>query len=158
MTQARPPAPGLGNPPLIPLLLEAVACAFVCLVETVRATFGMRFRHQPRDWHMVEMREALPQTKPGTHLKEITPPTESLSGLSRASLLDNPKGLANDPVEALNRESRDKPENDLIGVPMCVLMIVPAVVLVGVAPRVIPAVARKRVRNNGVCASEISLI
>ena len=101
MTQARTNAPGLGNPPLIQLLLEAVACAFVCLVETVRATFGMRFNRRDHDWHMTPAHEALPQTKPDTYLKEATAPTESRSALCRMSLLENPQGLADDPREAI---------------------------------------------------------
>ena len=117
MTRARPLASGLGNPPPLQRLLDAVTCAFVCLVQGVRATFGMRFRHQPRDWHTDEMREALPQTKPGIHLKEDTPPAESLSALCRESLLANPRGLASDPLETLNRDSRDAlrlSENDTV--------------------------------------------
>jgi len=116
MTRARTLASGLGNPPLLQRLLDAVTCAFVCLVHSVRATFGMRFRHQPRDWHTGSVREALPQTKPGIHLKEDTPPAESLSALCRESLLANPKGLALSPLETLNRDSRDRPENDTVDV------------------------------------------
>ena len=117
MTRARPLASGLGNPPLLQLLLDAVTCAFVCLVQGVRATFGMRFNHQPRDWHMGETQEALPPTKPDIHTEEnLTTPTVSFSGLSRESLLENPKGLAVSPLETINRDSRDKPENDLVDV------------------------------------------
>ncbi len=112
MTRARPLASGLGNPPLLQRLLDAVTCAFVCLVQGVRATFGMRFKHRARDWHTGSVREALPQTKPDIHLKEDTPPAESLSALCRESLLETPKGLATNPLETLNRDSRDKPEND----------------------------------------------
>jgi len=94
-------------------LLDAVTCAFVCLVQGVVATFGMRFRHHPRDWHTGEMREALPQTKPDIHTEEnLTTSTGSVSGLSRESLLDHPKGLAISPLETINQDSRDKPEND----------------------------------------------
>ena len=112
MTRARTLASGLGNPPLLQRLLDAVTCAFVCLVHSVAATFGMRFKHRARDWHTGSMREALPQTKPDIHLRKDTPPTESLSALRRESLLETPKGLAISPLETLNRESRDKPEND----------------------------------------------
>jgi len=112
MTRARPLASGLGNPPLLQRLLDAVTCAFVCLVQGVAATFGMRFKHRARDWHTGSVREALPQTKPDIHVKDPATLTESLSALCRESLLANPRGLASDPLETLNRDSRAKPEND----------------------------------------------
>ena len=116
MTRARTHTHGLGNPPLIQLLLDAVLCAFVSLVQGVAATFGMRFKHRARDWHTGSMREALPQTKPDIHIKDPTTLTESLSALCRESLLANPKGLALSPLETLNRDSRDRPENDTVDV------------------------------------------
>jgi hypothetical protein len=70
MTRARRITPGLGNPPLIQLWLEAVLCAFVRLVQGVATTFGMRFNRRTRDWHMGTAREALPQTKPDIQFKE----------------------------------------------------------------------------------------
>jgi len=116
MTRARTLASGLGNPPLLQRLLDAVTCAFVCLVQGVATTFGMRFKHRARDWHTGSVREALPQTKPDIQSQDPTTPTESLSALCRESLLANPKGLAIDPLETLNRDSRDKPENDPVDV------------------------------------------
>ena len=74
MTRARTLASGLGNPPLLQRLLDAVTRAFVCLVQGVAATFGMRFKLQPRDWHTGEMQEALPQTKPDIHQKDFNGP------------------------------------------------------------------------------------
>ena len=70
MTRARTLASGLGNPPLLQRLLDAVTRAFVCLVQGVAATFGMRLKHRARDWHAGSVREALPQTKPDIHQKE----------------------------------------------------------------------------------------
>jgi hypothetical protein len=70
MTRARRITPGLGNPPLIQLWLEAVLCAFVRLVQGVATTFGMRFNRRTHDWHMGTAREALPQTKPDIQTKE----------------------------------------------------------------------------------------
>ena len=96
--------------------MHAVLMLVVSLVHGVRATFGMRFNRRDRDWHADEMREALPRTKPGIHLRKDTVPTESLSALCRESLLANPKGLKASPLEALNRVSRHKAENDTIGV------------------------------------------
>ncbi len=81
MTRARPLAPGLGNPPLLQRLLDAVTCAFVCLVQGVRATFGMRFNRRPHDWHMAPAAEALPQTKPDIHTEEnLTTPNRVILG------------------------------------------------------------------------------
>jgi hypothetical protein len=116
MTQARTLTPGLGNPPLIQLLLEAVLCAFVRLVQGVVATLGMRFNRTLRDWHTNDPQEALPQAKPDIQLEEPTTPTESCSGLSRASLLDPARELANDPREAINQDARHKAEHDAVDV------------------------------------------
>ena len=112
MTRARTHIRAVGISPLIQPLLEAVLCVVVSLVHHVVTTFGMRRRRKPRDWHTQHPSSALPQTKPGIHLKDPTTPTESCSGRSRASLLATPKGLATGPLEILNRESRDKPETD----------------------------------------------
>ncbi len=153
MTRARNLAPGLGNPPLLQLLLDAVTCAFVCLVQGVATTFGMRFNRRTHDWHMGSSQEALPQTKPDIHTEEELTPTVSFSGLSRESLLDHPKGLTNNPLETINQDSRDKPENDPVDVPAGVPAGVPAdvpadvrpgVVLTHIPSTVIPAEARQR--------------
>ena len=178
MTQARTTAPGLGNPPLIQLLLEAVACAFVCLVETVRATFGMRFNRRDHDWHMTPAHDALPQTKPDTHQKASHHQQRSFSGkrsASRESWLETPWGQTDIPLETRNRDSRHKAENDTVeaativanrdDLEACLLARIPGA---GRDPAsaqralltrttVIPAEARKRVRNDAVCASENSL-
>lgn len=119
MTRARTLASGLGNPPLLQLLLDAVTCAFVCLVQGVAATFGMRFNHRARDWHTVSVREALPQTKPDIHQKASPHQHGSFSGkrsASRESRLENPKGQADTPLETINRDSRHKAENDPVDV------------------------------------------
>ena len=112
MTRARPTSYGVVTPPPLHRWMHAVLMLVVCLVQGVGATFRMRFNRRPHDWHMGAAQEALPQTKPDIHLKDPATPTESCSGLSRASLLANPKGLANDPLETRNQDSRDKPEND----------------------------------------------
>jgi hypothetical protein len=71
MTRARRITPGLGNPPLIQLWLEAVLCAFVRLVQGVATTFGMRRRNGPRDWHTSSKASALPRTKPDIQQQEL---------------------------------------------------------------------------------------
>jgi hypothetical protein len=65
MTRARNRTHGLGNPPLIQLLLEAVLCVFVSLVQGVRTTLGMIFNRTHRDWHTESAHEDLPQATSG---------------------------------------------------------------------------------------------
>jgi len=112
MTRARPASYGLGNPPPLHHWMHAVLMLVVCLVQGVAATFRMRRWIGKRDWHAQSGTSALPQTKPDIQSQDPTTPTESLSALCRESLLEAPKGLANDPLETLNQDSRDKPEND----------------------------------------------
>ncbi len=112
MTRARSHTWAVGISPLIQPLLEAVLCVVMSLVHSVAATFGMRRWIGQRDWHAQSDTQALPQTKPDIQSQDPTTPTESLSALCRESLLVNPRGLANDPLETLNRVSRDRPEND----------------------------------------------
>jgi len=116
MTRARSHTWAVGITPLIQPLLEAVLCVVMSLVHSVVATFGMRRCGGRRDWHTHSGPSALPQTKPDIHLKDPATPTESLSALCRESLLEHPKGFALGPLETLNRDSRDKPENDTGGV------------------------------------------
>ncbi len=112
MTRARPTSYGVVTPPPLHRWMHAVLMLVVCLVQGVVATFGMRRWIGKRDWHTHSGTSALPQTKPDIHLKDPTAPTESLPALCQDSLLENPKGLANDPLETLHRDSRHKPEND----------------------------------------------
>ncbi len=116
MTRARSHTWAVGISPLIQPLLEAVLCVVMSLVQGVVATFGMRRWIGQRDWHAQSGTQALPQTKPDIQSQDPTTPTESLSALCRESLLANPRGLANDPLETLNRDSRDRPENDTVDV------------------------------------------
>jgi len=76
MTRARPASYGLGNPPPLDRWIDAVLMLVVCLVQGVRATFGMRRRSSIGDWHTEAEAPALPQTKPDMHLKEDTTPTD----------------------------------------------------------------------------------
>ena len=112
MTRARSHTWAVGISPFIQPLLEAVLCVVMSLVQGVAATFGMRRWIGQRYWHAQSGTSALPQTKPDIQSQDPTIPTESLSALCRESLLEHPKGLANDPLETLNRDSRAKPEND----------------------------------------------
>jgi len=114
MTRARTASYGVVTPPPLDRWIDAVLMLCVCLVQGVAATFGMRLSRRTHDWHMATGEQVLPQTKPDIHIKDSTTPTESLSALCRESLLANPRGLASDPLETLNRDSRDKPENDTV--------------------------------------------
>jgi len=112
MTRARPTSYGVVTPPPLHRWMHAVLMLVVCLVQGVAATFGMRRWIGQRDWHTQSETTVLPQTKPDIQNQDPATPTESLSALCRESLLETPKGLASDPLETLNRDSRDKPEND----------------------------------------------
>ena len=112
MTRARTASYGVVTPPPLDRWIDAVLMLFASLVQGVVATFGMRRWIGQRDWHAQSGSSALPQTKPDIQSQDPTTPTESCSALCRASLLANPRGLANTPLETLNRDSRDKPEND----------------------------------------------
>jgi len=119
MTRARTHIRAVGISPLIQPLLEAVLCVVVSLVHRVVTTFGMRFNRRPHDWHMAPAAEALPQTKPDIYQKASHHQHGSFSGkrsASRESRLEHPVGQADSPPEAINRESRDKPENDPVDV------------------------------------------
>ena len=65
MTRARNRTHGLGNPPLIQLLLEAVLCVLVSLVQGARTTLGMICNRTHRDWHTTSAQEDLPQATSG---------------------------------------------------------------------------------------------
>ncbi len=70
MTRARTHTWAVGRTPLHQPLLAAALFAFVLIASNVAAMFGMRFNRQPRDWHTQRAQEALPLTRPDTHLKE----------------------------------------------------------------------------------------
>ena len=119
MTRARSHTWAVGISPLIQPLLEAVLCVFVSLVHSVRATFGMRRWIGTRDWHTQSETSALPQTKPDIRKKASPNQQRSFSGkrsASRESRLEPQWGPADHPLEALNQDSRDKPENDTVEV------------------------------------------
>lgn len=65
MTRARNRTHGLGKPPLIQLLLEAVLCVLVSLVQGARTTRGMIFNRTHGDWHTTSAQEDLPQATSG---------------------------------------------------------------------------------------------
>ena len=72
MTRARNRTHGLGNPPLIQLLLEAALCVFVSLVQGAATTLKMIFTRRVRDWHTAPAHEDLPQATSGIHDRELS--------------------------------------------------------------------------------------
>jgi hypothetical protein len=93
MTQARTTSYGVVTPPPLHRWMHAVLMLFVSLVQGVAATFGMRRCSGQRDWHTPSEASALPQTKPGIHLKEQLPQLE-------AGLSARVPGAGRDPVSA----------------------------------------------------------
>ena len=116
MTRARNRTQGLGNPPLIQLWLEAVLCAFVSLVQGARTTLGMIFKCNHRDWHTADAHEDLPQATSGIQLQDNNPTHGVILGLVPRISVGTPRGLSIDPREAINQDSRVKPENDSVDV------------------------------------------
>jgi hypothetical protein len=106
MTPARTHAHGLASPSLCQLSLTALLCVIAELVHRVAAMLGMRNRRQVRECDTIQMPEALPQAKRDIQEQEADSSSESFSGLSRESLLENAKGLAADPRESANRDAR----------------------------------------------------
>ncbi len=116
MTRARNRTQGLGNPPLIQLWLEAVLCAFVSLVQGARTTLGMIFKCNHRDWHTADAHEDLPQATSGIQLQDNNPTHGVILGLVPRISVGTPRGLSIDPREAINQDSRVKPENNSVDV------------------------------------------
>ncbi len=116
MTRARTHIWAVGITPLLQPLLAAVQCAFVSLVHGVAATFGMRRSRKLRDWHTRNPSFALPQTKPDTHLETTQPNHAVILGLVPRIPGGQTWGQADSPLETINQDSRDKPENDTVDV------------------------------------------
>ncbi len=116
MTRARPASYGLGNPPPLDRWIDAVLMLVVCLVQGVRATFGMRRRSSIGDWHTEAEAPALPQTKPDIQLEATQPNHAVILGLVPRIPVGPTRGQADTPHETINRDSRDKPENDTVDV------------------------------------------
>jgi hypothetical protein len=119
MTRARTHTWEMGNQPLSHLLLAAVLCALVSLVQGVATMFGMRRRSSNGDWHTEAETLALPQTKPDIQFQESNSTPGAILGLVPRISVGTPQGLANIPRETHNRDSRDalhSPENDTVDV------------------------------------------
>jgi len=120
MTQARTHTRVVGGSPLIQLLLEAVLCAFVSLVQGVATTLGMRRQSKARDWHTHLEESALPQAKPDTSQEGRQLSQPSFSGKAEGRIPRTPvgstRGQASNPRSAPNRDSRHKAENDSVDV------------------------------------------
>ena len=112
MTRARNRTQGLGNPPLIQLLLEAVLCVFVSLVQGAATTLGMIFKRTSRDWHTAIAHEDLPQATSGIQFQDNNHTHGVILGLVPRIPVGTPWGLSIDPHEAINQDARHKAERD----------------------------------------------
>jgi hypothetical protein len=112
MSRARTQTREFGSQPLSQLLLAAALCAFVMIVKNVAAMFGMRRRSSGGDWHTEADANALPQTKPDIQFKDTNCTNGVILGLVPGTSVGTPRGLATDPLETSNRDSRHKAEND----------------------------------------------
>ena len=116
MTPARTASNGVVTPPPLQLWLHAVLMRFVSLVQGARTTLGMIFNRNHRDWHMEDAQDDLPQAKSGIQLQESNPTHGVILGLVPRIPVGSPRGLSIDPREAINQDSRVKPENDSVDV------------------------------------------
>ena len=114
MTRARNRTQGLGNPPLIQLLLEAVLCVFVSLVQGAATTLGMIFKRTSRDWHTAIAHEDLPQATSGIQFQDNNHTHGVILGLVPRIPVGTPWGLSIDPHEAINQDARHKAERDAV--------------------------------------------
>ncbi|MFZ4819752.1 MAG: hypothetical protein ACOYLU_13985, partial [Limisphaerales bacterium] len=82
MTRARNRTNGLGEPPLIHLLLEALRCALVSLAQGAGSTLGMIVNRTHRNWRTQIAREDLPHTTSGisSHRPNTTHEVTSVAG------------------------------------------------------------------------------
>ena len=112
MTRARTASYGVVTPPPLQLWLHAVLMLCVSLVQGARTTLGMIFKRTHRDWHTGHAHEDLPQATSGNQLQETNPTHGVILGLVPRLPVGSPRGLTIDPREAINQDSRVKPEND----------------------------------------------
>ena len=112
MTRARTASNGLGTPPPLDRWIEAVLMLCVSLVQGARTTLGMIYKRNHRDWHTAEAQEDLPQATSGISSQGTNPTHGVILGLVPRISVGTPRGLSIDPREAINQDSRVKPEND----------------------------------------------
>jgi hypothetical protein len=112
MTRARIASSGVGDFTAFQPLLDAVLMLWVSLVQGAVTTLQMIFNRLLRDWHTKTAHEALPQATSGIQLQERTHTHGVILGLVPRISVGTPRGLAIDPLETHNRDSRHKAEND----------------------------------------------
>ncbi len=116
MTRARTASSGVGELTAIQPLLDAVLMLCVSLVQAAATTLKMIFNRRSRDWHTEDAREDLPQATSGTSSQGTNPTHGVILGLVPRISVGPARGLANDPLETHNRDSRHKAENDSVDV------------------------------------------
>jgi hypothetical protein len=96
--------------------MDAVLMLFVSLVQGARTTLGMIFNRTYRDWHTESAHENLPQAKPGNSSQESHHTHGVILGLVPRISVGTAKGLAFDPLDSDNQDSRHKAENGSVDV------------------------------------------
>jgi hypothetical protein len=104
------------TPPPLQHWLNAVLLLCVSLVHGIATTLGMWWKIEQRDWHTPSDVSALPQAKDDIQLQKDTSTHGVILGLVPRISVGAPKGLAADPLEKENRDSRHKAENDSVAV------------------------------------------
>ncbi len=112
MTRARTASNGVVNPPPLDRWIDAVLMLFAELVQGVATTLRMWLRIRRRDWHTQSDTSALPQAKSGIQFQETNHIHGVVLGLASRISVGSARGLNIDPREAINQDSRVKPDND----------------------------------------------
>jgi hypothetical protein len=117
MTRARTASFGVAILTAIQPLLGAVLMLCVSLVQGAATTLGMIFNRRSRDWHTEDAQEALPQATSGISIPGPNSTHGVILGQAKRDpriSVGTPRGLAVDPHETGNLDSRHKAENDSV--------------------------------------------
>jgi hypothetical protein len=104
------------TPPPLDRWIDAVLLLWMSLVQGVATTLGMWLRVGTRDWHTQSDVSALPQAKSDIHIKKDDTTHGVILGPVPRISVGPSKGLAADPLETHNQDSRHKAEKDSAGV------------------------------------------
>ncbi len=133
MTPARTASYGLGNPPPLYRLIDAVLMLFAELVSHAASTLQMVLVHSTRDWHTEAASKDLPRATSGIHQEPQTS-QPSFTGKAAGCIPGIPvfstQGTTTYSLCALNQDARHKAEHGFVSNPRPL--------------PVIPAAARKR--------------
>jgi hypothetical protein len=102
------------TPPPLDRWIEAALMLCVSLVQGAATTLGMIFNRTRRDWHTTSANEDLPQATSSKQSQESNTTHGVILGQAKRDpriSVGPSRGLANDPLETNNRDSRHKAEN-----------------------------------------------